>query len=138
MAFLSKADILAMVDSTYEVVTVPEWNNQQVRVRSLTGAEKTILRERGEKSPSWDGLVCAMGIVDEHGANLFTPDEVTVLAKKHPFVLEQIARVICRLSVMTDEARDEAEKKRNPIQTSSGGTSSPEPSTPATDSTLTA
>jgi hypothetical protein len=136
MSFLTKTLIVAVNDTEYDVEPVPEWGGD-VRVRSLSGAERTTLRLKGEAAESWDALVGAMGIVDEKGANLFTQAESTILAKKHPLIMERIARRILDLSTLTKEAREEAEKKQSPTLIGSGGTSSLEPSTPATDSTLT-
>lgn len=125
MALLTKELIVSTNDAAYDIVSVPEWGGD-VRVRSLTGAERTELRLKGEGGPSWDAMSCALGIIDEKGANLFTIAETTILAKKHPLVLERIANVIYELSSMTAEARAEAAKKRAATQTSDGGSSSPE------------
>lgn len=134
MGFLTKTEIIATNDAVYEVETVPEWGGE-VRVRSLTGEERSTLAKRGETAVSWDALVCAMGIVDEKGASLFVLDEVKILAKKHPLVLERVARRILELSTMTAEARAEEQKK---LTTTGSGFILPEQSTPAADSMLTA
>ncbi len=133
MSLLTKALILAVNDAEYDTVPVPEWGGE-VRIRSLTGAERTILRDRGEKAASWDAMVVAMGVVDDKNANLFTVEETALLAKKHPLVLERVAKVILEMSTMTPEARAEAEKKRKETLTNNGGSSSPEQSTPDSDS----
>jgi len=136
MAFLTKDLIVAVNDAEYSVESVPEWGGE-VRLRSLTGTERTEVRLKGEAAASWDALVCSFGIVDEKGVNLFSAAETVILAKKHPAVLERLAKKILDLSLMTTEARAEQEKKQASILTSDGGTSSPEQSTPATDSALT-
>lgn len=132
MALLTKELIVAKNDAAYDIVAVPEWGGE-VRVRSLTGAERTELRLKGEGAPSWDAMACSMGIVDEKGVNLFTITETITLAKKHPLVLERIAKSILELSTLTAEARAEEAKKQTKILTGDGGSSSPEQSTPATD-----
>lgn len=128
---LTKESIVAVNDARYSVINVPEWGGD-VRVRSLYGSEKSELRLKGEAAPSWDAYVCAFGIVDEKGMNLFSPAETAILAKKHPGVLEKLAAEILTLSQLTQEARSDAEKKQTPTPTSDGGTSSPEPSTQVT------
>lgn len=132
MALLTKELIVATNDAVDDIVSVPEWGGD-VRVRSLSGAERTELRLKGEGAPSWDAMVCALGIIDEKGVNLFTVTETITLAKKHPLVLERIAQRILELSTLTAEARAEAAKKRAATQTSGGGSSSLEQSTPATE-----
>lgn len=131
---LTKSDILAMDDGAYEVVPVAEWGGD-IRIRSLMGDQRTRLGKKGTDSASYDAMCCSMGIVDKEGNLVFTEAETTLLAKKHPFVLDQLCNRILALSALTDESRSAALKKWNPIPTNNGGTSSPEQSTPATDST---
>jgi len=125
MALLTKELIVATDDTVYDTVSVPEWGGE-VGVRSLSGGERTELRLKGEGAPSWDAMVCALGIIDEKRANLFTITETIILAKKHPLVLERLAQRILELSTLTAEARAEAAKKRAATQTSDGGSSLPE------------
>lgn len=122
---LTKELIVSIKDHAFSEVDVPEWGGA-VRVRSMTGKEREELRTKGESSPSWDAMVCAFGLIDEAGNNLFSVAETAVLANKHPLILERIAREIMKLSTMTAEARAEEAKKRTATQISGGGSSSPE------------
>lgn len=140
-------------DTEYDVVEVPEWGPRNctevatVRVRSLNGDQRTRafaranLDDKATMQPGyWRALVCAMGMVDAHGAYLFPNEQegATILGRKHPEVIERISGKILEMSNMTKASREALEKKLQETTTSSGGTSSPEQSTPVTGSESTA
>lgn len=141
---LDRNALLSMDDADFDVVDVPEaGEGATIRVRSLTGDQRSRLYTRsdlddkaGAPPGHWRALCCAMGMVDDKGAYLF-PNEAQgaiELGKKHPEITERISAKIMSLSVMTKASRSAAEKKLLEATTNSGGTSSPEQSTPATGS----
>lgn len=133
---LSKLAISQVSDTEYELVDVPEWGEgAQVRVRNLYGDQRQRLNDSNQLTPHWNALCAAMGMVDDQGSTLFTEAEAAQLAKKHPAVIARIAEKIVDISTMTKASRVAAEKKLQTTPTNNGGTSSPEPSTPAMDST---
>lgn len=140
MAVLTKEMINASDDFEYELVPVPKWGGE-VRIRSLTGEQRSRLGKNGQTALSYDALVCSMGIVNDAGVPMYTEAEVSSLAKKNTTILDDLANRILALSGMTVEAQIETTKKRlvelEAILTSRSGSSSPAQSTPASDSTLT-
>jgi hypothetical protein len=142
---LDRQLVISADDSDFEYVDVPEWTPKgsaevaQVRVKSLSGDQRARFWARidqdkkGPVSGNAYALACAMGMVDDKGAYLF-PNEnegALLLGKKHPEVIERIAGKILDMSAMTKASREALEKKSQEMTNSSGGTSSPEPSTPA-------
>ncbi len=147
-----------LVDVDYAYVEVPEARKPNIelvngvltdrsdpaliKVRSLTGDQRSRLRNRAEMDDKpnppagyWRALCCAMGMVDDKGAYLF-PNELegaVRIGKYHPELIERISAKILELSTMTKASRDAAEKKSLEMTTSNGGISSPEPSTLATE-----
>lgn len=143
---LDRSAFVSMDDSDAAYVDIPEaGEGATVRVRSLTGDQRSRVYTRaaiddkaGAPAGYWRALACAMGMIDDHGAYLF-PNEAegaAIIGRKHPDVIERISDKILDLSTMTKAARDAAVKKSQTATTSNGGISSPEPSTPDTDSTL--
>jgi hypothetical protein len=149
---LDRNAFAAVDDVEYGYVPIPEAMKPgdtevpEVRVRSLTGDQRTRVKIRAELDDKpgapngyWRALCCAMGMVDDKGAYLFPNAEAAAieLGKKHPELLERISAKILDMSIMTKASRDAAEKKSQQTTTNSGGTSSPEQSTPDTDSAST-
>lgn len=149
---LDRAAFDAINDVEFAYVDVPEADPDaaevpQVRVRSLTGDQRTRLRrrsemeQRGEAPPTgnWQALCCAMGLVDNKGVYLYPneADGAVLLGRRHEDMISRIANKILELSVMTKASRALAEKKSATTTTNNGGSSSPAESTPGTDSTLT-
>lgn len=134
-------------DADYAVVEIPEaGEGATVRVRSISGDQRSrfwarlaIDEKPGAPSGNHRALACAMGMVDDKGALLFANETegAAIIGKKHPEIIERIYTKVMELSSMTKASRLAAEKKSLETVTNSGGTSSPEPSTPATDSAST-
>jgi hypothetical protein len=105
-------DILSIVDTKVESVTVPEWNNQTVFVRSITAAERETLAAQIEKeskkpSPNVAALICACVISDAAGARLFTDTHAVELGKKNGAALERIVKASNKLNGFGTEKQEE-------------------------------
>jgi len=128
--------IVAVSDADFGIVDVPEYGEgAQIRVRSLTGAQRTKLSEAETGSSRYAILAAVMGMVDESGAYLF-PDVAEgerIVGAKHPEIVDRIASRVILLSNMTKSQRVELEKKLATQRNGSGSTL-PEPSTQVTGS----
>lgn len=132
--------ILAKIELPTEIVDVPEWG-EKVTVRSLTAEEQerwwdilTLHAEQridppGGRKASFVFMAC----LDESGKDLFKPEDIPAIGKKHPAAINRLFTAIQRLSGMTNEAQADLEKKRD-AQTNSSSTGS---QTDGTDLTLT-
>jgi hypothetical protein len=112
-------EILNMNDERTELVKVPEWNNMEILCKNLTGADRaqlaSMLKMDAEtnqvttKSNSADVVV--LGAYNpETGDRIFTQSQKVALLMKNNAPLERLASVIQRLSGLTKEKADEAEK----------------------------
>ena len=112
---LSRDEILAAADMTYEDVDVPEWGGA-VRVKALSGAERdqfesSVIERRGKKT-RWNmsnlrARLVALSVVDESGKRLFRFSDVEALGAKSAAALQRVFDVAMRLSGMRQEDVDE-------------------------------
>jgi len=115
MGLLSRTDIFAIDDSSYEDVEVPEWGGT-VRVKALTGRErieyeKSIVEQRGTKlrltlSDANSRLV-QLAATDEQGRRLFSRADIEALSGKSAAALNRVVEVARRLAGLSDEDMEE-------------------------------
>jgi hypothetical protein len=134
-AMLSRAAILAAVDTASEDVAVPEWGGV-VRVRGLTASERDqweaslnrvefrngkarVLPDRGTIRAR---LVSYVVVDPDSGGRLFSEGDVGALAKKAAAPISRIYDVACRLSGIT--AADQEELEGNSDATAADGSRS--------------
>lgn len=119
MALLSKDQILAAEDTSFEDVAVPEWGGT-VRVKALSGAERdqfeqSVMQRKGKRfevnARNMRAKLVAVSVVDEDGNRLFADADVEALGKKSAAALDRVFTVAQRLSGLTDE--DVAELEEN-------------------------
>jgi hypothetical protein len=101
MGLLSRSDIFAIDDSSYEDVEVPEWGGT-VRVKALTGRE----RIEYEKSDANSRLV-QLAATDEAGHRLFSRADIEALSGKSAAALNRVVEVARRLAGLSDEDMEE-------------------------------
>ena len=101
--------ILETNDLKREPFPCPEWPEAdgELWVRGLTAAESVHLHDHGDEVMPW---VASCVLLDEDGEPVFTEADVPELAKKSPAVLNRIVNATYRLSKMTADAQEEAEK----------------------------
>src|SRR5579859_632078 len=110
MALLTKTQILAADDLRRETVSVPEWGGE-VLVRALSEAERqALLKDYDEEATDTRAKLCALAIVDESGAPLFTAADVEALSKKSAAALDAIFEAAKRLAGLA-KGEIEAAKK---------------------------
>lgn len=113
-------DILALDDTTYEMVSVPEWGGRQLRLVSLTGEERNrialAMRAHAKKLKGGDDEAAAYfqarvilaSLVDAEGNHIGDQSQAPVLMKKNGAALTRLWIVAMRLSGLGTEAEDEA------------------------------
>jgi hypothetical protein len=112
-------EILNMNDETTELVKVPEWGNKEILCKNLSGADRAVLSSMLEvdaqtnkvKTTSTSADIVILGAYDpENGSRIFAKSQKALLLGKNSAPLERLAAVIQRLSGLTQEGLDNAEK----------------------------
>lgn len=126
MSLLTKDQILAANDQLTKDVEVPEWGGV-VRIRTMSASE----RDKWESETYADGKVntldfrarfCALCIVDEQGARLFTDAEVSTLGRKSAAALQRVFNAAQELNALSN--KDVKELEGNSGAAPEGGNSS--------------
>ena len=97
------------VDGRSEVVTVPEWDDVKIEVRSMTGKERarylresTVTSDDGTVTTDYEKLYPSMLVAccydPESGEKLFEPADREWLNDKNARAIERVATVASRLS----------------------------------------
>jgi hypothetical protein len=130
-----------------EDVYLPEPINAWYRVKGLTGAEReryerslgTIKNGVWRSSANGQSLarLCALSVVDEKGAKLFSEEDISKLAQKNAAILTRISDVARRLSGLTEEDIEDLEGNSESAQSESSTSSSPSLSGAASTSSST-
>lgn len=137
MEFLTRDQILAVDDTLYEEVLVPEWGGK-VLVKSLTGVERdrieaTIVQQNG-RSTRMDltnvrAKFTAWSVVDpETHKRLFADEDILALGKKSAAALQRVFDVVQRLSGLSNEDLEEMTKNSSNGQNGASGSGSPDTS----------
>lgn len=113
MAWLSKADLLAIDDRRPVRVEVPEWGGH-VYVRPLSGTQRGELEaweSENKGSIGIDGKLVALSLCDESGASLdFTEEDVDRLNDKSTVALQRVLTAIASVSRVTQASVEDAAK----------------------------
>ncbi len=112
MSLLTRDAILAVEDTVYATISVPEWGGE-VRVRSLSGADRaTLISTYNEEAHvgKFDLFILALCIVDEAGNRMFTVKDVDALAKKSSTALIRVTEEAKRISGLSVSSESAAEK----------------------------
>lgn len=141
MSLLSKNDIFAADDRSYEDVKVPEWINAsgdcEVRVRGLNGTERDAYEASIDKQVkgkpvkdyrNFRARLVALSVINEDGSQMFEQNEVAALAKRSSAPLSRLFDVACRLSGITDEDVEALEGNSEPAQSGPATSDLPSPS----------
>lgn len=113
--FLTKEQIFALDDREQEDVWVPAWKTY-VKVRGLTAGERDkyeseMLEGKGKNQvvnlANARAKLIVLCCIDEEGKQLFTKQEMTVVATKSAAALEPLFDAARRLSAMTEQDMEE-------------------------------
>ena len=119
---MSKVDIRAKIagaqDIKKEMVTVEEWDNVEIEVRTLTGKERAVMMNSAIDTNTgtvdfvkmYPELIIAGSYDPESGDKLFSEGDRDFLNAKSGAAIEKLAAVILRLSGMDKGAIAKAEK----------------------------
>ncbi len=117
MTLIKSADeILSKDDFSYTIIDVPEWGGS-LRIRSLSGAERTIITKMINQRKDGDGLfekLVMLASIDEDGKPLFWDDKqkdvyLKALQGKSAAVTQRIGKEILKLSGFTEDAVPDVE-----------------------------
>lgn len=114
---MNKADILGFDDMATEDVVVPEWGDQTVRLRTLTGGERDkfeadSMRTNKKGAPEMNlvnmrARLVALCAVDDAGTRMFADSEVTKLGAKRASAINRLFDAARKLNGMTEEDVEE-------------------------------
>lgn len=128
---ITRAQVQQAVDIPTRDVEVPEWGGT-VRVRGLNAKERIEVKDsfsgkkEGEIELADYMLPCrliAMAAIDEQGAPIFSAEDVEMLGKKSPQVIDRLATVVAELSAMTEKSNREAGENLPAAQTGASSSS---------------
>ncbi|MCL1126708.1 hypothetical protein [Shewanella surugensis] len=114
MTLLSRESILKKADLSYENVDVPEWGGT-VRVQELSGKQReeyelSMLVDGEYQSTDFKIKLLSRSLVDEGGDLLFNSDDIEKLSGKSSIVVNRLFDVANKLSHISVETLEEAEK----------------------------
>lgn len=125
MALLSRDAILKAEDQDYDEVECPEWGGT-VRIRSISGAERDtfeascIVQKGNNRTVNMKNarakLIVLMA-VDEHGARLFSEDDIRALGKKNARPIDRLFDACQKLAGLTDDDMDQLTANLEEAQT---------------------
>lgn len=112
-----REQILTADDIQKEIITVPEWKNVKLEIRGLTGAQRGKLmalssKVKGELTTDvlYPELLIACVYDPKTGKRVFERSDQEVINQKSGGVLEKIAKIAAKLSGISQDDVEEAEK----------------------------
>ena len=137
MGALSKR-IAEIRDATSEIVRVPEWDNVEIEVRSLTLGERNRITVASSKKGQVDtdrfyaAIIIATCWDVESGERAFSASDAVMLQGKSGGALDRLAKTAMRLSGLLDDETDaedeDAESLDDLVESAGKGSSSTEAS----------
>lgn len=116
MGLITNANtILQKDDFHYEEIEVPEWGGT-LRLKSLSGTERTaIIKLLNQKKDTADGVyekAIIFSAVNADGGKIFEDNASTlaILQSKDAAVTQRIGAEVMKLSGLSADSKDEAEK----------------------------
>jgi hypothetical protein len=113
---LTRDQILGAKDVKTQRVSVPEWGGD-VLVSTMTGAQRDAWEQslvrlggKGLDLTNARARLLSFCVVDEKGAPMFKPEDVTKLGEKSGIALERCAKVAQELNRLRDEDLEAAGK----------------------------
>lgn len=115
---LTKEQILAADDKPTRDVPVPEWGGE-VRIRTMSASERDqweaeVYGEGKVNTVDFRARFCALCIVDDQGAPVFTNAEVRALGAKSAAALQRVFNAAQTLNALSNKDVAELEKKSEP------------------------
>ena len=113
MTTLDRAAILAAQDIAQEHVSVPEWGGTVI-VKAMSGLERnefsklTLNEKREFDATRYHAALAIVSCVDEHGAPIFSAEDMGALQRKSAAALERVGAAAERLSGIGAAAQETA------------------------------
>jgi len=112
-----REQILNSNDIKKELVTVAEWGNAVIEIRTLTGkARANMLKSAVDKNGNIDfekiypEIIIASSFDPETGSKLFESTDRDIINSKSAKCVEEIAKVALRLAGLDTDSREEIVK----------------------------
>jgi len=131
VALLSRDQILAAEDRTYDEVDCPEWGGS-VRLRSITGAERdayeqSLIQQRGNSRQmnlrNARAKLIVLCAVDEAGRRLFSGEaDVNALSRKNAKPLDRLFDACRKIAGLSDDDVDRLTEDFDETQGDASGT----------------
>ena len=102
---LNRDAILKADDRRTAVVEVPEWGGS-VTIAEMSGKDRDAFEaafmDESNRFVNLRARMCAISVVDEAGARLFTDADIEALGKKSGKALDRVFSAIQRLNALSD------------------------------------
>jgi len=131
VALLTRDEILAVDDRSYEEVDCPEWGGT-VRLRSITGAERdayeqSLIQQRGNSRQmnlrNARAKLIVLCAVDEAGRRLFSGEaDVNALSRKNAKPLDRLFDACRKIAGLSDDDVDRLTEDFDETQGDASGT----------------
>ena len=120
---LNRESILSIKDYKVKPLTVPEWNNETIYVRTMTGQDRDrfeyLAMQMADDKEQMIGVrakLAVMTICDENGELLFTDADLKALGDKSGVALDRVFEAAQEINRITDEEVEQLEKKSESAQ----------------------
>lgn len=127
MIELTRDDILKMDDCTVIPLVIPEWNNAQVYIRTISGHERDEIESAGRRMLK-DGVnvdlrarYAACALSDSEGKRVFRDSDISMLAKKNQLALQRIMEAAIKHNRIGDGWLEDVEKNLETDPSASSG-----------------
>ena len=116
---LDRNSILQMDDLPKEKVSVPEWGNGDLWVKTLTGSERDSFEQsmvQKKNKPNLNNVrarFAVLTICDDKGERLFSDNDAEALGKKSAAALDRVFEVAQRLNGFSDDDQRELSSVKN-------------------------
>lgn len=116
---LNREGILGKTDIKYEDVEIPEWENEVVRIKCMTGAERdeyeSLLYDFSEngvkmKRDNYRAKLLVFTIVDEDMQRIFSVKDIEDLSKKSAKAIDRLFMAAQKLNGLSKEEVEKIEK----------------------------
>lgn len=111
---MSRDEILGQDDIKPVPVTVPEWNDQVVLIKGMTGAERDEFEARNQRNGEQNlknvrARFLVRCIVNENGTRIFADQDAAALGKKSSAALNRLWEAANGANGTSAEAQEEME-----------------------------
>lgn len=109
---LTRDSIKNIDDTKYQVIRVKAWNNEEVKIKTLTAAEQLEMAKTVEDDPGLGAIVkiVMLSVVDDNNNKVFLAGDEEFLREKNFNALLEISDAATKLGDISVEAVEEKAK----------------------------